>query len=276
MTSPTLCRADLLLAGARSAGPVLGLDTGTSIASIALAVDGRIVGEISRPVTSHGAALPGAVEELLNKAGLRPSDLSGVAVGIGPGSFTGLRIGLSYAKGLVMASKAKIVGVPSLDAIAIAALDSPAARPGLMVCPLVDARKGEVYTALYEIMGDGLEKVSWDVVMPLVRVISHLSQGAILAGDNQANDAAALLKDRGLDVTVLEQSALEARGRNVAALGAARIASGDSDPAGTLEPLYVRSPEATIKAAGNATGTEGVWSVEKRNSSVSIWMRTTN
>jgi tRNA threonylcarbamoyladenosine biosynthesis protein TsaB len=169
----------------------------------------------------------------------------------------------------VFASGAKIVGVPSLDAIAMAALDSPAALPGLRVCALVDARKGEVYAALYEIVVDGLEKVTQDVVMPLVRVTSHLSSNTILAGDYQANHAAALAGEKGLEVTVLEPSALESRGRYLAALGAARIAGGNSDSADTLEPLYVRAPDA-IAAPGKPNRTEGVWSAERKNSFNSI------
>ena len=269
MTSRGLFRADRLLAEASSIGPVLGLDTGSTIASIALALDGRIAGQAVRPVTSHGAALPGAVAQLLDEAKLRPADLAAIAVGIGPGSFTGLRIGLSYAKGLVFASKAKIVGVPGLDAIAVAALESPAARPGARVCALTDARKDEVYAALYEIVADGLEKVSQDVVMPLVRVISHLDRHTILAGDYLANDAAVLAREKGLEVTVLEPSAMESRGRYVAALGAAAIASGKSDSADTLEPLYVRPPDA-IAASGQPKPTEGVWSAERKNSFSSI------
>jgi tRNA A37 threonylcarbamoyladenosine modification protein TsaB len=107
-------------------------------------------------------------------------------------------------------------------------------------------------------------------VMPLAQVISHLNQGAILAGDHQAIAAAALMKERGLEVTVLEQSALESRGRYIAALGAARIANGASDPVETLEPLYVRSPDASLKAPGKPNPTEGVWSAETKNSFRSI------
>src|SRR5262245_12578766 len=118
MTSRGLCRADLLLAEAADAGPVLGLDTSGPIGSIALAQQGRIVGEIVRTVTSHGASLPGAVADLLDSSGLRPADLAAIAVGIGPGSFTGLRIGLSYAKGLAFAGGSAVIGVSSLDAIA--------------------------------------------------------------------------------------------------------------------------------------------------------------
>ena len=266
MTSPGLFRADRLLAEASSTGPVLGLDTGSTIASVALAIDGHIAGQAVRPVTSHGAALPGAVAELLDGAKLRAADLAAIAVGIGPGSFTGLRIGLSYAKGLVFASKAKIIGVPGLDALAIAALESPAARPGVRVCAVTDARKSEVYAALYEIVADGLEKVSQDVVMPLVRLISHLDRYTILAGDYQANDAAALAGEKGLEVTVLEPSAMESRGCHIAALGAASIARGKSDSADALEPLYVRPPDVS----GQPKPTEGVWSAERKNSFSSI------
>ena len=269
MTSHGLFRAERLLAEASSTGPVLGLDTGSTIASIALAIDGRIAGQAVRPVTSHGAALPGAVAELLEGAKLGPADLAAIAVGIGPGSFTGLRIGLSYAKGLVFASRAKLIGVPGLDALAIAALESPKAHPGVRVCALTDARKGEVYAALYEIVADGLEKVSQDVVMPLVRLISHLDRYTILAGDYQANDAAALGGEQGLEVTVLEPSAMESRGRYVAALGAGALARGKSDCADTLEPLYVRPPDA-IAASGQPKPTEGVWSAGTKNSFSSI------
>ena len=269
MTSSTLCRADLLLAQAAGAGPVLGLDTGSPVASIALVVGGRLAGEIARPVTSHGAALPQAVAQLLDHGRLRVRDLTGIAVGIGPGSFTGLRIGLSYAKGLAFASGAKLVGVPSLDALAAGALEAPVARPGLQVCALVDARKGEVYAALYEIVADALEKISQDVVMPLVRVTSPLRKNAILAGDYKAKDAAALAERQGLEVTVLGPAALESRGRYIAALGAASIAAGRSDSVDSLEPLYVRSPDA-IAASGQPKVSEGVWSAERKNLSSNI------
>ena len=269
MISRTLCRADFLLAQGRAAGAVLGLDTGSLTASVALVVAGRLAGETARAVTSHGAGLPHAVAQLLDHAELRASDLSGIAVGIGPGSFTGLRIGLSYAKGLAFASGARIIGVASLDALAAGALDVPAGRPGLQVCALLDARKGEVYAALYEIVADGLEKISQDLVMPLVRVTSPLRQNAILAGDYSAKDAAALAQKKGLEVTVLEAGALESRARYIAALGAAGIAAGRSDSLDSLEPLYVRSPDA-ITASGQPKVSEVVWSAERKNLSSSI------
>src|SRR5215471_9763769 len=104
MTSRILCRVDRLLAQASGTKPVLGLDTGTSTAFLGLVANARIAGQLACAVTSHGAALPGAVQELLSSSKLGLRDLGAIAVGIGPGSFTGLRIGLSYAKGIAIAS----------------------------------------------------------------------------------------------------------------------------------------------------------------------------
>jgi len=122
MTSRELFKADRLLAQSRSLGPVLGLDTGTAIASLAVVANGQLLAGRSRSAGPHGTALPDAVAELLDSARIGIRDLAGVAVAIGPGSFTGLRIALSYAKGLVAASGCSICGVPSLDALALSAL----------------------------------------------------------------------------------------------------------------------------------------------------------
>ncbi|MFZ1886496.1 MAG: tRNA (adenosine(37)-N6)-threonylcarbamoyltransferase complex dimerization subunit type 1 TsaB [Candidatus Binataceae bacterium] len=275
MTSRVLSKAESLLEQAAAGPAVLGLDTGVSPASLALVMNGRIAGAVSRASTAHGAALADAVDELLATAGITLGDLGAVAVGIGPGSFTGLRIGVSYAKGIAFAARCAILGIPSLDAVALAALEDPGARSGMTVCPILDARKGEVYTALYRIVPDGLEKLSQDLVMPLARLISKLAepgQGAILAGDTKANDAAALLQKKGVEVTVQGSRILETRGRYIAALGAARAARGESDCLDTFEPLYVRPPQAEAARAADASEaiTEGVWSAERKNSFGSI------
>src|SRR5208282_2086866 len=112
MTSHVLCKVNRLLDQAAATRPVLGLDTSTSIASLALIAHGRVAASMARPVTSHGAALPGAVDELLSAAAVAIGELGAIAVGTGPGSFTGLRIGLGYAKGIAMATRCALVGVP--------------------------------------------------------------------------------------------------------------------------------------------------------------------
>ncbi len=160
MTSRVLCRVNRLLDQAAAARPVLGLDTSTSIASLAVIAGGRVAASLERPATSHGAALPGAIDEVLGASGLSIRGVGAIAVGTGPGSFTGLRIGLSYAKGIAMASGCALVGVPGFDAMALARSSATISIDGRLVCVVVDARKGEVYAALYRVVADGLEKLS--------------------------------------------------------------------------------------------------------------------
>jgi tRNA threonylcarbamoyladenosine biosynthesis protein TsaB len=273
MTSRVLCRVNRLLEQAAATRPVLGLDTSTSIASLALIAGGRVAASIARPVTSHGAALPGAIDELLGAAGLAIGGIGAIAVGTGPGSFTGLRIGLSYAKGIAMASGCAIVGVASFDAMALAALERNNIEAGRLVCVVVDARKGEVYAALYRVVADGLEKLSEELVIALEQLAARITEDAMFVGDDRAKDVAALVESRGHRVAVFDTGTLDLRGVCVAAIGGARFTRGETDQAASLEPLYIRTPEATFEPTKKnpaGIGTEGVWSIERKNSFGSI------
>jgi tRNA threonylcarbamoyladenosine biosynthesis protein TsaB len=268
MTSPGLFRAERLKQLSAGAKPVLALDTGTPVASLALFARGEIVGETSHRTKSHCADLPLAVADLLRGASLTNRDLGALAVGIGPGSFTGLRVGLSYAKGVVMALGCAIVAVSTLDAIALEALENACdkAEIGGTICVTVDARKGEVYRALYRIVSDGLEKRSVDSVIPIGRLGSELGENPILVGDATANDAAILMADKGQRAVVVDRQSIGRRARMEALIGAARLATGQVDRVHGLEPLYVRPPDA-VKPVPAPAAQEGVWSVERKNSS---------
>jgi tRNA threonylcarbamoyladenosine biosynthesis protein TsaB len=123
----------------------LAVDTSHPTGSVALARDGTVLGvERFEQPASHLVALARAVESLLAGASLVPRDVGRVAVVIGPGSFTGLRIGLSFAKGLHAASGADVVPIDSLRLLALPLLPR---HPS--VCAMIDARRGEVYAALY-------------------------------------------------------------------------------------------------------------------------------
>jgi tRNA threonylcarbamoyladenosine biosynthesis protein TsaB len=277
MTSRVLCRVSRLLEQAAATGPVLGLDTSTQIASLAIVARGQVAGSISRPLNSHGAALPGVVDELLSASGFKIRDLGAIAVGIGPGSFTGLRIGISYAKGIAMASGCAIAGVPAFDAMALALLErnniGAGTELGRLVSVVVDARKGEVYAALYRVVADGVEKLSEELVITLEHLASRINEDVTFVGDSRAKDAAVLLGKQGHKVAVFETGALDLRGVALAAIGAARFARGEMDRAAGLEPLYIRTPEATFKPGLKnpaGTSTEGVWSIERKNSFGSI------
>jgi tRNA threonylcarbamoyladenosine biosynthesis protein TsaB len=101
---------------------ILAIESATSTCSVALWRDGRVLAERSeRTTSSHASTLPALLEAVLTAAGEKPARGNCVAVSIGPGSFTGLRIGLSFAKGLAVSARLVIVGVPTLDAYALAA-----------------------------------------------------------------------------------------------------------------------------------------------------------
>jgi tRNA threonylcarbamoyladenosine biosynthesis protein TsaB len=255
---------------------VLGIETGGAQAELAVVAGGRVLAECSRPVASHGAELPEAVAALLEQTALTTGDLKGIAVGIGPGSFTGLRVGLSYAKGVAMASGCALVGVSSLDTLALAAMAEAGCPPGRMICTVLDARKGEVYAALYRVCGDGLEKLSDDLVLALGNLAPRLDVDVVLVGDCKAAEACSLVTGAQGQAMSLQMARLRLRGRAVAALGAVRVAAGEVDNTFALQALYVRSAEAIFGSGQSNFGSDGKWSGRKKNSSFSMRPMTKN
>ena len=205
-----------------------------------MARDDVILAEVAEAASrAHLATLPGLVERALADAGLTIRDVEGVAVSIGPGSFTGLRIGLGLAKGIAFAGGLPVAPVPTLEALAHAA----AGRPGQTVCAALDARKGEVYAAVFHVDAHGsLERIAPDAALSPARLAAALPAGAVLIGD--AIDAyheawPATLERRAF-------ATHHPRGGIVARMGGLRLAAGSAADIGTLEPVYVRPPEAEL------------------------------
>jgi tRNA threonylcarbamoyladenosine biosynthesis protein TsaB len=271
MTSHGLFRADLLLSQSRSVGPVLGLETGGPQASLAVTSYGAVVATAAPDRKAHGETIVGAIDALLRRAGVAIRELSAIAVGIGPGSFTGLRIALSYAKGVALATGCGVVGIPSLDALALCALTLELA-PGAAICPILDARKGEVYAALYRQVENGLEKLSGEFLAKPADLARRIEGEVVYLGDGVASYGDVLREGADGRAVFADSGPARSAAAMIAALGAARVACGSLDSVGSLQPLYVRPPEAEVKATrpAGAAGLEGLWSREKKSSSVSI------
>lgn len=271
MISRALPKAEAIRAAERNCpGPVLGLDTATTQAVVGLIAHGRVVSEQSPPATGHGALLPEAVEQVLGACGVSHKDVAAVAVGMGPGSFTGLRVGLSYVKGLALGLGLKVVGVPTLDSIAMSALERGGRAPGTLVCPVLDAKRGEVYTALYRVGADEIEKLTDDLVITLQDLLSRIRDEVIFAGDAGALAALAAATGNRFAGELVTLGALASRGGWVARLGLARLVHGETEDAATVEPLYVRRAQAALGRASATLGETGIWSQETRNSSGSM------
>ena len=130
---------------------ILCIETSTNICSAAVCVDGVPVDErISREGGNHAKLLPSFVEQLLRSAAEQHRSIEAVAVSAGPGSYTGLRIGTSTAKGLCYGLQVPLVAVPTLQILSAAAIAAHTVDPDGILCPMLDARRMEVYTALYD------------------------------------------------------------------------------------------------------------------------------
>ncbi len=223
---------------------VLGIDTATWTASVGVADGEAVLAEVSRRAApSHGLSLLPLIEEVLAVAGLRGADLQAIAVSIGPGSFTGLRIGLSSAKGLAFALGLEVTGVPTLEALA----HVPRLEKGL-VCPMLDARKGEVYTALYEASGGALHCRLPECAVEIGRWLRRLPGPCVFVGD-----AVEILERQAAgswEGTALPFAEFHPRGGVVASLGARRLGCGEAGELAALEPRYLRPSEAELAEGG--------------------------
>jgi tRNA threonylcarbamoyladenosine biosynthesis protein TsaB len=215
---------------------VLALETSTLAGGIALVDGERTVGEYVLNVRiTHSERLMPAVDRVLTDAGWTARDLEGLAVAIGPGSFTGLRIGLSVAKGLAFALRIPVAAVPTLDAMAAA---FPFAR--YPVCPVVDARRDEVYCSLYR-WNDARMHREWDyLALSPEALAARLREPAVIVGDPVASIPSPFA--RRLPPEGRAQSVVA-----VAHLGRQRLAVGETVAPADLVPLYLRRPEAELR-----------------------------
>jgi tRNA threonylcarbamoyladenosine biosynthesis protein TsaB len=215
---------------------LLAVDTSTLAGGVALLDGERVVGEYLLDVRlTHSERLLPAVDRLLADAGWTPARLEGLAVTIGPGSFTGLRIGISTVKGLALALGCPIAPVPTLDALA-ASLPFAA----LPVCPVLDARRGEVYASLYRWTGERMHR-EWDyLALPPAALAAKLTEPVAVLGDGAERIDSPFARRVPPQRRLLSPSA-------VGVLGMARLRAGDGVSAADLVPLYLRPSEAELR-----------------------------
>lgn len=159
---------------------VLGLDTASGFASVALVDDKNVLAETRSDTAGHRADLLVLVDDVCNRAGVTPAQLDAVAIGAGPGSFTGLRIGMATAKGIAFAAQRPLWAVSSLAALAYAELERDATG---IVVGVLDARRGEVYAGAYRSESGSLVLVGEERVLPPRELASFAPPGARFVGD---------------------------------------------------------------------------------------------
>ena len=223
---------------------ILAIDTASSVSSVAVASEGKLQAEVTVEAgRTHSETLLSHIEGALSFAGVERSTLRGVAVSIGPGSFTGLRIGLATAKAIAYGLDIPLVGISTLAALALAFPVS-----GVYTLALMDAQKGNAYAGLYEWRVGSLHEVRPVRVAPLAEAIAEaadMGKPVLLTGELVPKKRARLgnLPD---NVTLAPAHLLTARASHVAWLGIARLAAGERDDLMTLEPFYIRRSEAEV------------------------------
>jgi tRNA threonylcarbamoyladenosine biosynthesis protein TsaB len=230
---------------------LLCLDTSTPAARVAI-VDGRGVALARAEATAerHSTHVLKLVDDVLRAASLRPADLDAIACGAGPGSFTGLRVGLAVAKGLALATDRPLLLVSSLRALAIDVARDPGAAGAPFVIPCIDAGKGEVYACAIgvgELVSEGRPAADEPWRLAPAALAARLGElpGAIIAGNGAERHAVAL--DAALPAGVRRMSIQGPTALAIAELALARFARGEADDLDKAVPAYGRPPDITKK-----------------------------
>jgi len=227
----------------------LAIDSSQDVCTIALGRDSSVIAEyaFAHKMNLLRRMLPN-VESMLADAGSAIGDLDGVIVALGPGSFTGLRIGVTIAKSLAYVLGKPIVGIGTLDAMArgLAPVEDDA-----LICPMIFARADEAYWSLFDSTAD--TRLNNYAVSTLGEILDDLSardRRIYLCGTGARRNWNAISARLG-DLAVLAPAWDDfARGAALIELGAKRLAAGEDDNAMALAPLYVRKPFITKPGAG--------------------------
>ncbi len=214
---------------------LLALDTATRYASIALYDGQSVVAELNwRSDRRHTVELAPQVDNLLRLAGIAPADLTALGVSIGPGSYTGTRIALSYAKGVVLARDLPLVGVSTLDALAYPHL--PAHRP---LCAVVAAGRGRYCWAVYAAAEMQPERITDFGLDKLPELLPQIQPPMIFVGELNEEDMARLEAAWGKEAIVLSPARAVRRAGALAELAWKRLQAGDVDDPVALSPIYL-------------------------------------
>ena len=221
---------------------ILAFETSAKAASVALTQDGTLLGEAYQNTgLTHSQTLMVMAEDLLKQCSKTVSDLDAVAVAEGPGSFTGVRIGVAAAKGLAWGAEIPCYGVSTLEAMAV----SLGIYEGY-VCPCMDARRNQVYNALFYVNQSKLERIREDRAIALSDLkteLEHIDGPIYLVGDGSR------LTHKTLSAEIPElilppEHRLHQRAVGVAILAEAKAASGEPGDAAALTPNYLRLSQA--------------------------------
>jgi len=222
---------------------ILGIDTATPILALGIVDDEKVLSEIRfNAGQTHAQLLLPSIEKVLKDADLELEDLNGIALSIGPGSFTGLRIGLATAKGLCFASGKPLLTVPTLDGLVYFNRTLP-----YPLVPVLDAKKNEVYSAVYNSREGVLERISDYWVLSAEKLVAKIPEEVIFLGLGLEVFQDRLKELCGEKAHFLAGERNLPSGSSIAFLGLEKFRRSEFEDLEKAEPLYLRSSEAELK-----------------------------
>jgi len=221
---------------------ILGIETSTKTGSVAVVSEKGVIAQYSLNIeVTHSERLMSTVDRVLKDTGLALSSMDGYAVAIGPGSFTGLRIGLAAVKGLALSTGKPVAAVPTLKALA---WNLPFAE--YPICPMLDARKNEVYASIYQFDKDVLAQTMPEAVIALSALKERIFGKTVFTGEAAYLYRADIKRTFGDQALFAPLSAILPSAAAVAEIGMAMIRNNEQADLDTLAPLYIRRPEAEV------------------------------
>ncbi len=217
---------------------LLAIDTATHMAGIALYdQNGLHVEQTWRSSANHTVELMPSIVHACKQQGLAPSALTAVGASLGPGSFTGLRVGLSVAKGLALALNIPVLGVPTLDATAYAH-----SHETLPVCAILPAGRGRWCVAFYQSIAGDWQRRSEPALMNTDDLVAALQEPALVCGELDVQLVRELHRATPREVVIASPASAARRTGYLAELAWQRFVAGERDDLASLSPIYLRRP----------------------------------
>jgi tRNA threonylcarbamoyladenosine biosynthesis protein TsaB len=221
-------------------GLILAIDTSTRLTSTALYRGGLVAEYNWQTHDDHTRELLPAVDRMLTQEGARVTDLSGIAVALGPGSFNGLRVGVSTAKALALPLQMPVVGIGTLEASAYQHAGVP-----MQIRPLLNAGRGQINTALFAGAVDDWRQIEPPEAISLEDLIARIHEPVFVCGEVEPGWAAELRHHLGNLVYLPAVAGRARRAAFLAELGWKRLRLGEADDVTSLQPIYLRKPAIT-------------------------------
>ena len=227
---------------------LLGIDSSGMTASAAIVSGDILVAEFTvNNKQTHSQTLLPMIDQVVKMSGIGLEELDGIAVAAGPGSFTGLRIGSSTAKGMALALNKPIIPVPTLEGMAYRM-----AGFGGVICPLMDARRSQVYTGIYRMSGSRMECLLEQCAVDILDIaakVNELNENVVFLGDGVPVHRAVLEEKIKVSYQFAPLHLNRQSAASVAALGMIYMEEGKIEDAKDHKPIYLRQSQAERERA---------------------------